>query len=115
MSINTLTGTEYATPDSRLKLGVIDCFTFLWCHTDGDYRVLFYTADFTTAIDVTSTRYEFVIIIKRSHGTVSNDDTRSTGRVGKTITVNTNHSRLTIEGTVTTLKGFTLTATEYIT
>ena len=115
MSINALTGTEYATPDSRLKLGVINRFVLLWCHANGDYRILFYTANLTTAIDVTSTRYELVIIIKGSHGTVSNDDTCSTGWVGKTITVNANHSRLTEKGTVATLKGFTLTTTEHIT
>ena len=95
MSFNTLTSTEYVTPDSRLKLGVTDRFTLLWCHTDGDDRILFYTADFTTAIDVTSTRFKrlrSLFAFKRSHGTVSYDDTRSTGWVGKTFAIDTNHT-----------------------
>ena len=77
MCLNTLSGTEYATSDNRSKFGIIICSTFHWCLTDGNYRVLFYTANLTTAIDVTSTFHE-VSCFKSTHSTISNSDTRAT-------------------------------------
>ena len=111
MSFHTLTGAEYATQDSRSELGFYSSSTF---NTDGNHRILFYTAYLTTAIDITSSCFEFSSL-KSSHCTVSDDDSCSTFWVGNTITVNTYHGRLTIESAGATLKGFTLTTTEYAT
>ena len=115
MSCDTLACTEHITSDNRGKFGIIICSTFHWCLTDGNYRVLFYTANLTTAIDITSTFHE-VSCIKSTHCTIGNDNSCSTIRFCCTFTINTNHSSLTIEGIrCSFLKGFTLAATEHIT
>ena len=87
MSFHTLTGTEYATQDSRSEFGSYSSRIF---HTDSDYRILFYTAYLTTAIDITSSCFEFSSL-NSTHCTVSDDDSCSTFWVGNAITVNTYH------------------------
>ena len=115
MSINALTGTEHIASDNRGKFGIIICCAFHGCLTDGDSCALLYAAHFTTAIDITCSLYE-VFAIKSSHCTVSDDDVCCAVRIVGIMffIIHANHSKPTVEGICTALKGFTLTATEYV-
>ena len=75
MCLNTLTSTKDIAIDNRRTCSCFCCWHTIsesYCHR----RILFHATNLTAAIDVTSALHEFIVRIKSSHRTVSDDDIR---------------------------------------
>ena len=98
MCFYALSATKYTTLDNGGTCRCICSRIYAVSGTDRNRRVLLYTTDLTTAIDVTN------------HCTIIDIDSRSASWIVDTIAINANHSFLTRE-----CGCFTLTSTKHIT
>ena len=96
MSDFSLAGTEYAAANRKVVRRVS-------LEADGHHRVLFHTANLTSAIDVAAYR------------AVSDGDGRSAVTVYQAIAIGTYHGCSALECAFAAVFGFTLAAAEYVT